>query len=112
MMDGQRMPTWGQSADTPCLRLSAPASASRESDGSFPLSSLNPYCGTAIERSCLRLATTKEFVMSMKIVVIGGTGLIGSRVVEKLRAHGYEGVAAAPNTGVNTLTGEGLAEVL
>ena len=50
--------------------------------------------------------------MSMKVVVIGGTGLIGSNVVEKLRAHGYEAVPAAPNTGVNTLTGEGLAEVL
>jgi uncharacterized protein YbjT (DUF2867 family) len=50
--------------------------------------------------------------MSIKIVVIGGTGLIGSKVVEKLRAHGHDAVAAAPNTGVNTLTGEGLAEVL
>ena len=50
--------------------------------------------------------------MSMKIVVIGGTGLIGSKVVEKLRAHDHEAVAAAPNTGVNTLTGEGLADVL
>jgi uncharacterized protein YbjT (DUF2867 family) len=48
----------------------------------------------------------------MKIVVIGGTGLIGSKVVEKLKAQGYEAVAAAPNTGVNTLTGEGLAAVL
>lgn len=48
----------------------------------------------------------------MKIVVIGGTGLIGSKVVEQLRAVGHEPVAAAPNTGVNTLTGEGLAEVL
>jgi uncharacterized protein YbjT (DUF2867 family) len=48
----------------------------------------------------------------MKIVVIGGTGLIGSRVVNKLREHGHEAVAAAPNTGVNTLTGEGLAEAL
>jgi uncharacterized protein YbjT (DUF2867 family) len=54
----------------------------------------------------------RRFVMSMKIVVIGGTGLIGSKVVEKLRAQGHEAVAAAPNTGVNTLTGEGLAEVL
>jgi len=50
--------------------------------------------------------------MSTKIVVIGGTGLIGSKVVEKLNSRGYEAVAAAPNTGVNTLTGEGLAEVL
>jgi uncharacterized protein YbjT (DUF2867 family) len=48
----------------------------------------------------------------MRIVVIGGTGLIGSRLVNKLREHGHEAVAAAPNTGVNTVTGEGLAEVL
>jgi len=48
----------------------------------------------------------------MKIVVIGGTGLIGSRLVNNLRGHGHEAVAAAPNTGVNTITGEGLAEVL
>lgn len=50
--------------------------------------------------------------MSMKIVVIGGTGLIGSKVVEKLRLKGHEAVPAAPDTGVNTLTGEGLADVL
>src|SRR5689334_14419807 len=48
----------------------------------------------------------------MKIVVIGGTGLIGSKVVSKLREQGHEAVAAAPNTGVNTVTGEGLAEAL
>ncbi|WP_457186170.1 NAD-dependent epimerase/dehydratase family protein [Nocardioides sp. P5_E3] len=48
----------------------------------------------------------------MKIVVIGGTGLIGSKLIARLTEHGHEGVAAAPNTGVNTLTGEGLAEVL
>src|SRR5213078_2957576 len=48
----------------------------------------------------------------MKIVVIGGTGLIGSKLVKKLREHGHEAVAASPNSGVNTLTGEGLAEVL
>ena len=48
----------------------------------------------------------------MKIVVIGGTGLIGSKLVKKLRAHGHEAVAASPDTGVNTLTGEGLAEAL
>jgi uncharacterized protein YbjT (DUF2867 family) len=48
----------------------------------------------------------------MKIVVIGGTGLIGSRLVTKLSAHGHEAIAASPNSGVNTLTGEGLAEVL
>ena len=48
----------------------------------------------------------------MKIVVIGGTGLIGSRVVEKLKQKGHDAVAAAPNTGVNTLTGVGLNEVV
>ena len=48
----------------------------------------------------------------MKIVVIGGTGLIGSQVVTGLRAKGHEAVAAAPSSGVNTLTGEGLAEAL
>ena len=48
----------------------------------------------------------------MKIVVIGGTGLVGSQVVSKLSEHGHEAVAASPDTGVNTLTGEGLAEVL
>ena len=48
----------------------------------------------------------------MKIVVIGGTGLIGSKVVEKLKQKGHDVVAAAPNTGVNTITGEGLADAL
>lgn len=46
----------------------------------------------------------------MKIVVIGGTGLIGSKLVKKLREHGHEAVAASPNTGVNSITGEGLAD--
>src|SRR5918992_2041063 len=49
---------------------------------------------------------------NMKIVVIGGSGLIGSKVVTKLGEQGYEVVAASPDSGVNTLTGEGLAEVL
>jgi uncharacterized protein YbjT (DUF2867 family) len=48
----------------------------------------------------------------MKIVVIGGTGLIGSKVVEKLKQKGHEVIAAAPSTGVNTLTGEGLDAAL
>src|SRR6516165_3535366 len=48
----------------------------------------------------------------MKIVVIGGTGLIGSKVVAKLKQKGHEVLAAAPNTGVNTITGEGLANAL
>ena len=48
----------------------------------------------------------------MKIVVIGGTGLVGSQVVTKLGEHGHDAVAASPDTGVNTLTGEGLPEAL
>jgi uncharacterized protein YbjT (DUF2867 family) len=48
----------------------------------------------------------------MKIVVIGGTGLIGSNLVENLRAGGHEPLAASPDTGVNSLTGEGVAEAL
>ena len=48
----------------------------------------------------------------MKIVVIGGTGLIGKKVVMNLRQHGHEVVAASPSLGVNTVTGEGLAQAL
>jgi len=48
----------------------------------------------------------------MKIVVIGGTGLIGSKTVAILRQNGHEVVAASPNTGVNTITGAGLKEVM
>ena len=48
----------------------------------------------------------------MKIVVIGGSGLIGSKLVRKLLEHGHQAVPASPASGVNTLTGEGLAEVL
>ncbi|SDM54021.1 NAD(P)H-binding [Ensifer sp. YR511] len=48
----------------------------------------------------------------MKIVIIGGTGLIGSKTVERLRKRGHEVIAASPNTGVNTITEEGLTEAL
>jgi uncharacterized protein YbjT (DUF2867 family) len=48
----------------------------------------------------------------MKIIVIGGTGLIGSKLVARLRSDGHDAVPAAPNTGVNTITGEGLADAL
>jgi uncharacterized protein YbjT (DUF2867 family) len=48
----------------------------------------------------------------MKLVIIGGTGLIGSKLVTRLREHGHEAVPASPDTGVNTLTGTGLAEAL
>ena len=49
---------------------------------------------------------------AMKIVVIGGSGLIGTKLVSRLRQKGHEVVAASPNSGVNTVTGEGLAEAL
>ena len=48
----------------------------------------------------------------MRIVIIGGTGLIGSKLVTRLREHGHEVVPAAPDTGVNTLTGQGLTGAL
>src|SRR5215469_14667872 len=48
----------------------------------------------------------------MKIVVIGGSGLIGKKLVNKLRERGHQVVAASPSTGVNTITGEGLAQAL
>ena len=48
----------------------------------------------------------------MKILVVGGTGLIGSKLVTKLRKQGHEAVAATPNTGVNSVTGEGLRDAL
>jgi uncharacterized protein YbjT (DUF2867 family) len=56
------------------------------------------------------LVNLKEVVM--KIVVIGGTGLIGSRLVTNLRAHGHEAVAASPQSGVNSVTADGLADAL
>jgi uncharacterized protein YbjT (DUF2867 family) len=55
---------------------------------------------------------TTQVKPNMKIVVIGGTGLIGSKVVKNLSERRYEAVAASPASGVNTLTGEGLIEVL
>ena len=48
----------------------------------------------------------------MKIIVIGGSGLIGTKLVRALREQGHEAVAASPKSGVNTLTGEGLAPAL
>ena len=59
-----------------------------------------------------RLATGRKGTSIMKLVIIGGTGLIGSKLVTRLREQGHDAVPAAPDTGVNTLTGEGLAEAL
>jgi uncharacterized protein YbjT (DUF2867 family) len=54
----------------------------------------------------------QERRQQMKIVIIGGTGLIGSKTAERLRRQGHEVIAAAPKTGVDTITGEGLTEAL
>jgi uncharacterized protein YbjT (DUF2867 family) len=71
-------------------------------------------CGeglTAVTNSALTCGRqTRRF--AMKIVVIGGSGLIGKKLVNDLRQHGHEVVAASPSSGVNILTGEGLAEAL
>jgi uncharacterized protein YbjT (DUF2867 family) len=58
------------------------------------------------------MASTLKGTSIMKLVIIGGTGLVGSKLVTKLREHGHEAVPASPDTGVNTLTGKGLADVL
>jgi uncharacterized protein YbjT (DUF2867 family) len=59
-----------------------------------------------------RTATLRIKGEIMKIVVIGGTGLIGSKLVSKLREHGHEAVAASPSSGVNSITGDGLADAM
>lgn len=65
---------------------------------------------TSIETAATARASTAP--STLKVVVIGGTGLVGSKLVAKLGEHGYEAVAAAPDTGVDTLTGEGLDDAL
>src|SRR5262249_17527506 len=59
-----------------------------------------------------RRSLTSHRRRTMKIVVIGGTGLIGSKTIPILRQGGHDVVAASPNTGVNTITGQGLEEVM
>jgi len=54
----------------------------------------------------------KSMPVGMKFVVVGGTGLIGTKLVNKLRQHGHEVVAASPSSGVNAVTGQGLAQAL
>jgi uncharacterized protein YbjT (DUF2867 family) len=60
----------------------------------------------------IRMLRSQLKEVTMKIVVIGGSGLIGAKLVTRLREQGHEAVPASPNTGVNSITGEGLAEAL
>src|SRR5215831_9323580 len=69
-------------------------------------------CSVLANNRQLKIASVKHERTLMKIVVIGGTGLIGSKLVNKLREHGQEVVAGSPATGVNSITGEGLANAL
>src|ERR671925_1109336 len=92
-------------ATSPCGSRPAPT-AWCSARGHWPEPSRRPIASWACTEN------THAKGIEMKIVVIGGTGLIGSSLVERLRKDGHEPLAAAPNTGVNTLTGEGLAEAL
>src|SRR5215469_5312920 len=72
-----------------------------------------PICSRSLKDSQTKSFKKQTHMNNkMKIVVIGGSGLIGSKVVNILRQCGHEVVAASPSSGVNTLTGEGLAEAL
>ena len=72
---------------------------------------IRPVSRSRTVGACARIATATK-VGAMKIVVIGGTGLIGSKTIPVLRERGHEAVAASPNTGVNTITGEGLKDAM
>src|SRR5690606_12896111 len=71
-----------------------------------------PPGGDTVPRTVSPPEDQPERIPIMKVVVIGGTGLIGSKLVTKLGEQGHEAVPAAPETGVDTLTGEGLTKVL
>src|ERR1700758_3635892 len=74
---------------------------------------VSPVSSRAAQRSRAHSARWIDLTEdSMKIVVIGGTGLIGSKLVALLRERGQEVLAASPNSGVNTVTGEGLPQAL
>src|SRR3954467_507189 len=87
--------------------IMAPSLRTRVTDLRAVLSSY-ANCRRLWQRDQVR--RTKGYMV--KIVVIGGTGLIGSKLVAQLGEHGHQAVPAAPSTGVKTLTGEGLTEVL
>src|SRR4051794_35483696 len=103
--------TPGSASSSPsCARQASPCSP-WSATASWPSGSTCALPDRSDDRSRTNLGDAKER-SSMKIVVIGGTGLIGTKVVAYASARGHAALAASPRTGVNTLTGEGLAEVL
>ena len=97
--------------------MSAPAGSARDWRLAWRVGGFEWRRGRAILAATVRLTQRREpdpttEGSEMKIVVIGGTGLIGSTLVEKLRQADHEPLAASPDTGVDTLTGEGLSEAL
>jgi uncharacterized protein YbjT (DUF2867 family) len=79
-----------------------------------PFSNAQLWANLAIRRIARQLAKVKRNynIKTVKLIVIGGTGLIGTKVVKDLREKGHEVVAASPSQGINSVTGEGLAEAL
>jgi uncharacterized protein YbjT (DUF2867 family) len=91
-------------------RRSTRRRSSRQSRKPSPASATSTRAATSISGS--DVVDIEWRTRAMKIVVIGGSGLIGTKLVSRLRQDGHEVVAASPNSGVNTITGEGLAEAL
>ena len=111
-MDERRYVTIQQStsksgAEARTVTLSQGFASNARSESAMPVPGALTL-GTGIDAQ-FRIAAERTI---MKIVVIGGTGLIGSKLVKKLREQGQEVVAASPASGVNSLTGEGLADAL
>ena len=80
--------------------------------GRYPRCPVRSMARTGGPRPATTSRSNTERHIDMKLVIIGGTGLIGSKLVARLREHGHEAVPASPDTGVNTLTGKGLPEAL
>lgn len=74
--------------------------------------SVNSVSASRISPGASRKSEPLASRLPLRVVVIGGSGLIGSKLVAKLGEHGHEAIAASPKSGVNTMTGEGLGEVL
>src|SRR5690606_4328498 len=102
----------GHVADAPEQACRDPATSGRERSLVHPRCHTSGRCPVQGDRHGRRGSATTERNSVMKLVVIGGTGLIGSKLVARLREQEHEAVAASPESGVKTLTGQGLAEAL